>query len=235
MTGRPGTGPAPAPAPAEDLVRSGERSRLARELYDIVAHHLSNVALRTMGPLDVTDLARLQRVLSDVNRATSAALLELRLLAHVLEHDRGGTGPPDALRELGRQRMPTAAAEDWRHRLTAAGRAASSTVPAAADLLPLSVQATVVRTFDATGAAVLAHTAPDARCSTAVSIGSDELVVSCRAALTGTVNDREEGLGRELCSLRERVELTRGLLRAGVDTVAPGQRAWVVTVVLPLC
>lgn len=232
--------PFPTPVPAEDPVRADERRRLARELYDILAHHLSNVALRTMGRLDVHDLVGLQSVLADVNRATGSALVELRLLAHVLADDPTTLAGTDGAAELSRRPAPTLAAEQWRRRLSGTGRSASYAVPEAADLLALSLQSTIARTFDATGEAALAHTAVDARCSTTVHVGPAEVFVRSTMSLPAVVTDRaaredrEDQLGERLRGLRERVHLSHGQLAASVHPSEAPHGDWVVTVTLPL-
>lgn len=222
-----------------DMVRADERRRLARELNDIVAHHLANVALRTMGQLDAADLRGLQHVLADVNRATGSALVELRLLARVLEDDPDALRPSDGVAELSSRVVPTAAAERWHRRLTDHGRAAGYQVPAAADLLPLSVQSTLARTLEAVGGTALVHAASGACCTLAIDVDASEVRVSSRTELPPDRPghqqgaDQERELHRSLRGLRERVDLSHGRLEAGVQS-QDRERAWVVTVVLPL-
>jgi hypothetical protein len=226
--------------PTDATVRAEERRRLARELYDIVAHHLANVALRTMGRLDTADLGGLQHVLADVNRATGSALVELRLLAHVLEDDPAVLRPFDGVGELTSRLVPSAAAERWHRRLADHGRTAAYQVPVAADLLPLSVQSTLARIFEAVGETALVHAAPGACCTLAIEVGVTEVRVSSRTELPLAPpahqqgGDPERELHRSLRGLRERVDLSHGRLEAAVQTQEDRKREWVVTVVLPL-
>lgn len=79
---------------AEQLARereavAAERSRIARELHDVVAHQVSMMtvqagAARTIAPHDVDTAVE---AMSDVERAGRAALGELRHLLGVLRHD----------------------------------------------------------------------------------------------------------------------------------------------------
>lgn len=227
--------PTHAAGPAEDPVRADERLRLARELYDIVAHHLSNVALRTMGQLDVSNLGWLQDVLSDVNQATSSALAELRLLAHVLEHEPGVVPASDVVSELSSRLAPTDAAERWRRRLVDRGRPATYVVPAAADVLALSVQSTIARALEVTGEAALAHAPVGARCSTKVDVGPTEVTVRSTTMLppSRAGDGLEQELADKLRGLRERVDLSHGHVAACVHVCA-GYQEWLVTLVLPL-
>ena len=247
MAGRLAAGhlvPAPgADGRTDDTVRAEERRRLARELYDILAHHLANVALRTMGRPATTDL---EQVLADVHDAAGSALVELRLLAHVLGDDPDALTPVDGVSELTSRPVPSVAAAQWHRRLGEHGRTADHQVPAAADLLPLSVQSTLARTFEATGDVVLAHTGVEASSTLTVDVRATEVRV-CSATTLPPVpedspqeqdsqqqRDLEQELGRSLRGLRQRVDLSHGRFHAAVHAAADRQREWVVTVVLPL-
>jgi len=247
MVGRSAAGqlvPAPgADSRTDDTVRAEERRRLARELYDIVAHHLANVALRTMGRPPAADL---EHVLADVHAAAGHALVELRLLSHVLGDDPEALTPVDGVDELTSRLVPSAAAARWQRRLREHGRTAEQQVPPAADLLPLSVQSTLARTFAATGDVVLAHTGEDARCTLTVEVATTEVRVRTTTTLPPAPQDPQQGhgpqqerdleqeLGRGLRGLRQRVDLSHGRLHAAVHGGADRPREWVVTVALPL-
>jgi signal transduction histidine kinase len=218
----------------DDPVRAAERLRLAHELYDIVAHHLSNVTLRTMGRLDLADLINLRHVLGDVNSATASALVELRLLAHVLGDELNGAVRADGIGALSQRLTPTAAATQWRRRLTQTGRLATYQVPDAADHLPLSVQTTITRTFGATAEATLRYATLDARSSTTVHIGSTSVTVRSVTTLPRAGPAGPDELGHGLRGLRERVDLTHGQFSAALDGSASPDPEWVVTVTLPL-
>ncbi len=229
-------GPPPVAGPVEDPVRTAERLQLARELYDIVAHHLSNAALRTMGQLERTDRQQLQAVLEDVNRATCSALAELRLLAHVLEHEPGVVSPSGAVAGLSSRLVPSAAAERWRRRLVECGRLASYRVPEAADLLALSVQSTITRIFEATAELALAHAPVGTRCTTTIEVGPTEVAVHSRTMLhrAPAGHQLKQELTRELRGLCERVDLSQGRVAAGLGVAADEYHEGWLTVVLPL-
>lgn len=217
----------------DDLLRAQVRRRLAAELHDIVTHHLANVALRTMGELDLVDVRGLRAILGEVNGAAGSALVELRLLAQVLADDPEAATEVGALRGLSRDVTPSAAAAAWARRLDRAGLVAAYAVPETADHLALSVQSTISRTFEATAEAALLHAAVGSRCATTVTVEPTRVLV--RSATTPPPDGLSaDEPGHELRRLRERVDLTCGRFGAGVLAVPPGPPQWVVTVVVPL-
>jgi signal transduction histidine kinase len=73
---------------AETAVRS-ERRRIARELHDVVAHHISviNVLVGAGRTTMITDPEQAQEVLVTAERTARAAMAEMRQLLHVLRAD----------------------------------------------------------------------------------------------------------------------------------------------------
>ena len=63
-----------------------ERMRIARELHDVVAHHLAlaNAQAGTAAHLARTDPEQAQRILTDLTGTTSSALRELKATVGVL-------------------------------------------------------------------------------------------------------------------------------------------------------
>ncbi|MFD7655746.1 sensor histidine kinase [Actinosynnema sp. NPDC059797] len=73
-----------------------ERVRIARELHDVVAHHMSVISLQAglaRYVLD-TDLATARQAIETVGETSREALTELRRLLDVLRVDRGGDRAP---------------------------------------------------------------------------------------------------------------------------------------------
>ncbi|MCQ4205535.1 sensor histidine kinase [Streptomyces longispororuber] len=66
-----------------------ERVRIARELHDVVAHHmaLANAQAGTAAHLAPTHPEQAQRILSDLSRTTSSALYELTSVVGLLRQD----------------------------------------------------------------------------------------------------------------------------------------------------
>jgi signal transduction histidine kinase len=85
-----------------DQIRSSERSRIAREMHDVVAHRVSLVALhagglevqRGLAPGEVHEAARL------IRRSAQDALDELRMVVGALREDAPAAGGPPSLSDL---------------------------------------------------------------------------------------------------------------------------------------
>ncbi|WP_243841586.1 sensor histidine kinase [Mycobacterium sp. DL592] len=73
-------------AASESVVRSQERTAMARELHDVVAHHMSSIALRiAVAQHTIDDLTPdTTAVLADVHTTASAALADIRRLNDAL-------------------------------------------------------------------------------------------------------------------------------------------------------
>ncbi|WP_046733067.1 sensor histidine kinase [Streptomyces humi] len=71
-----------------------ERMRIARELHDVVAHHMAvaNAQAGTARHLVLTRPAQAEQLLGELTATTSSALIELRATVGVLRH----SGDPDA-------------------------------------------------------------------------------------------------------------------------------------------
>jgi signal transduction histidine kinase len=74
-----------------------ERARIARELHDVVAHHVSVIAVQAEAAQEVfaTRPERAQQAMADVATTARAALVELRRLLTVLRADGGAAPQPD--------------------------------------------------------------------------------------------------------------------------------------------
>lgn len=79
----------------DEHVRAEERERIARELHDVVAHHVAAIALTAEGARTVvdTDTARVDRSLAAINAAASTALDEMHTMVSILRDSRGSSAP----------------------------------------------------------------------------------------------------------------------------------------------
>jgi signal transduction histidine kinase len=86
------------------LAVAQERSRIARELHDVVAHHVSVMVVQAAAARRVAerDPAAAQEALSAVENAGRMALAEMRRMLEVLRAEEGGVGPQPGLGELER-------------------------------------------------------------------------------------------------------------------------------------
>ncbi|MFD7860013.1 sensor histidine kinase [Streptomyces microflavus] len=74
---------------------SQERMRIARELHDVLAHHmaLANAQAGTAAHLVLTDPEKTRKMLTDLTGTTSSALRELKLTLGLLRQDDATVGP----------------------------------------------------------------------------------------------------------------------------------------------
>jgi signal transduction histidine kinase len=81
-----------------------ERARIARELHDVVAHHVSVMVVQAAGARRVIDKdpAAARAALGAVEEAGRTALAEMRRMLEVLRTDEAGVGPQPGLAELER-------------------------------------------------------------------------------------------------------------------------------------
>jgi signal transduction histidine kinase len=185
---------------------AAERARIARELHDIVAHHLSVVVLhaagaRAAGRADPATLA-------EIEHSGRQALTETRRLFGVLRDpdEETGRAPQPGISEL-----PALAG-----RLRAAGLAVSLSIDADHTALPPAVNVSAYRIVQEALTNVLKHAGP-ARAE--VTVGCVDGAVTIEVTDDGAGNPAppagEVGGGQGLAGMRERVALFGGDLRAG--------------------
>ncbi|NYF59226.1 sensor histidine kinase [Micromonospora purpureochromogenes] len=209
--------------------RADERSAIARELHDVVAHHVASMVLRVGVARHVlTELdPRVGEVFDDVHGTGAAALADLRRLVAVLRDPDGVRGDA-ALTAIEPAALPAALG-------AAVDRARQAGVTVEADIDPAVGSLDAVR-----GLAVLRLT-QEALTNVAKHVGT-----SARARLAVSVVDgavhwevRDDGRGRVpaavppggghgITGMRERVEVLGGRLDVG-----PTGAGWRVRTVLP--
>jgi signal transduction histidine kinase len=222
-----------------------ERTRIARELHDVVAHHMSLVAVRAeTAPYrlaDLTDPARAEfAALSDAARE---ALADMRRLLGVLRYDQPAALAPqpqladlpalvDAAREAGvpvqlsvpesLAHVPSGVALSAYRIVQESLSNASQHAPGAAVTVSVQVHAASVVVRVANGPAAAA-TAAGARTGTATGNGS---------GATGAAEEPNDGPGpgHGLAGMRERVALLGGSMSAAPTP----DGGFVVSAVLPL-
>ncbi len=201
-----------------------ERARIARELHDVVAHHMSLIAVRAeTAPYRLTGLSEPARAefgaLSEVARE---ALAEMRRLLGVLRHDQpAALAPQPQLADL--PALIDAARQ--------AGVSVELSAPPALGRVPPGVGVCAYRIVQESLSNASQH-APGA--AVTVSVGHDVGAVLLRVAngpgRAVAPPGNEHGRGHGLTGMRERVALLGGSLAAGP---APGG-GFVVSAVLPL-
>ncbi|MFT3860331.1 sensor histidine kinase [Micropruina sp.] len=206
-------------------VRADERDRLARELHDVVAHELSVISLQVMAHGDSDDASQLRAAMARVDKASKAALTELRALVGVLR-DLNASHPSSLLDDVGFLSV-NRTAERMMADLKAHGFAPLLDLdPRSADLNPTE-QTTVARVIQEGTTNILRHARPGSPCTFSIQCTADQVrirVTSCLASSRDTpLSWQSSGWG--LHGLRERVELTGGYFEAG-----PADDSWILTV-----
>lgn len=193
-----------------------ERTRLARELHDVVTHHMSVVALQSGLAEYVleTDPTLDRSAIGHSGAAAREALLDLRRMLDALRSDDADDAPctpQPGLREVD-------ALVGW---LRHAGLEVDLCRSGAVRELPPGVELCAYRVVQESLTNVLKHAGPRSTAGVQISYGQRVLTVEVRddgvgAGEGGTNGDRT---GHGLRGMRERAELYGGVLQAGP---APG-------------
>jgi signal transduction histidine kinase len=209
--------------------RADERSAIARELHDVVAHHVASMVLRVGVARHVlTDVdPRVGEAFDDVYGTGTAALADLRRLVAVLRNPDGVHGDA-ALTAIEPSALPAALG-------AAVDRARQAGITVEADIDPPVGSLDAVR-----GLAVLRLT-QEALTNVAKHAGTSALARLSVSVVDGAVrweisdNGRGQvpaavpsGGGHGIVGMRERVEVLGGQLEAG-----PTGAGWRVRTVLP--
>lgn len=207
-----------------------ERERLARDLHDVVGHHISAVAVRAQAGLAVsqTDPGAAADSLRVIEEQASRALAEMRTLVRVLRSDEPG---PD---EGGGDRADEADELAPGPTLADVARLADPTVPR----VEVDLEGDPARVSAAVGGAVqriaqesVTNARRHARGATriAVRVTVGEASVRLRVSDDGGAPAPPSHGGYGLAGMRERAALLGGTLDAGPDAAG-----WTVEATLPL-
>ena len=194
---------------AEQAV-AAERARIARELHDIIAHHLSVVVLHAAGARAAGGADPV--TLEEIEHSGRQALIETRRALGVLREpdEQADRAPQPGISEL-----PALAG-----RLRAAGLEVSLSIGGDHTALPTAVDVSAYRIVQEALTNVLKHAGP-ARAEVTVSCADSALTIEVTddgpgnpapAAVKGA---GEVGGGQGLAGMRERVAVFGGDLRAG--------------------
>lgn len=191
---------------------AAERGRIARELHDVVAHHMSVISVQAglaRFVLD-SDTATARGALGTIEDTSTEALEELRRMLQVLrEHDLGGAAGSPAP-------MPTLARlDDLVQRVRAGGVPVGLSIQGTVRPLPPGVELCAYRVVQEALTNVLKHTR-NAGTQVRLNYTQHELTVS-------VTNEGEEvnparvpaGGGHGLIGMRERAKLYGGTISVG--------------------
>jgi len=193
---------------AAQMAAAEERSRIARELHDVVAHSVGVMVVQAGAARRTLDRQPEQAVavLRSVEAVGREALAELRHMLGLLSGDQTDTGlrPLPSLRDL----------DALIERVRAAGLPVTSRVEDEPRALGPSVELTAYRIVQEALTNTLKH-APGARAEVVVSYRGHELAVEVADAGGRPAAGPPAGAGRGLIGMRERVAMLGGDLEAG--------------------
>ncbi|HEX9528705.1 MAG TPA: sensor histidine kinase, partial [Streptosporangiaceae bacterium] len=201
-----------------------ERSRIARELHDVVAHHLSLIAVQAeTAPYRLPRLPASARAeFGSLSEVAREALADMRRLLGVLRHDQ----PADLAPQPELADLPSLV-DTARH----AGLAVELSVPAALDRVPSGVGVCAYRIVQESLSNASQH-APGAAVAVSVGHASGAVLLRVANGPGGSADPphNEHGPGHGLTGMRERVALLGGSLSAEPSP----DGGFVVSAVLPL-
>ena len=184
-----------------------ERTRIARELHDVVAHRVSLMTVQAGAAKTVAadDPESASQAMHEVEKAGRQALDELRHLLGVLrpEADVEALGPQSGLADVPRL------VEQFR----AAGLDVSLAMEGAQIHLPARVDLSAYRIAQEALTNVLKHAGPSAR--TEVRLGTDDHHVAIEVLDNGRGGTILPGSGHGIVGMRERALLLGGSLHVG--------------------
>jgi signal transduction histidine kinase len=194
--------------------RVEERTAIARELHDLVAHHVASMVLRIGVARHVLNPEPpVAQVLDEVHESGTAAMADLRTLVTVLRSsDQMIT--MDLLASL----------SDAVERVEAAGPTVQASIDAEVAELDTVLRLAILRVVQEGLTNVLKHSAPEAEVS--LRIRRDSGAVEVRLDDAGPRRSEPAEPGHGLIGMRERVELIGGKLVAGPSGAGWQVHAW---------
>lgn len=201
---------------------SAERTRMARELHDVVANHFSAVAIHATAALSVSgmDRAAVDDALRVIRENSVQGLAEMRQMIGLLRDT------DDSAAERTRSRL--AEVDRLVAQARAAGLAVRLELTGAARELPASVDLAAYRILQESLTNALKHGAGSADVTVGYQDERVTLTVENPLPAAGTVSP-VTGAGGGLIGMRERVGLVRGRFEVGVQ-----EQRWRVHAELPI-
>jgi signal transduction histidine kinase len=210
---------------------AAERTRMARELHDMVANHLSAIAIHSTAALSIDDAATTRRALSVIRENSVAGLEEMRRLIGLLRDSAGADDAPAAVPRLSGL---AALIEQARANGAPSGLAFSldDTRAEAEEALPAPVELAAYRIVQESLTNAIKH-APAGTVAVVLARDPRALTVRVTSPYGERPGPRAPGSGAGLVGMRERVALLGGEFEAGPVSDGDGARIWRVRAVLP--
>ncbi len=208
-----------------------ERARMARELHDMVANHLSAVAIHSTAALSIDDPETSRNALKVIRENSVEGLAEMRRLIGLLREG-GEDGTPVA--------APTLDAVDALVEQANVNGASGGLVCALEDTrtpgagaLPTPVELAAYRIVQESLTNALKHAAPG---PVKVRLGrtGELLTVEVTSVFGSRTGPTAPGSGAGLVGMRERVALLGGTISARAEPEGDGTKIWRVRAELPV-
>lgn len=189
-----------------------EQRRIARELHDVVAHHISVIGVMSEGAKRVlrTNPEAAEEALTTVNQTARTALREMRDILTVLRQgrDEGGSADLEPQPTVDSLRALVAQTKD-------AGLPVRYTVRGEEYPLPTGVSLAVYRIAQEALTNTIKHAGPQARAGVVVDYGEAEFRIAVGDSGHGAPVVSGFSGGHGLIGMRERATLYGGTLEAG--------------------
>ncbi|GAA4976788.1 histidine kinase [Nonomuraea thailandensis] len=202
---------------------AAERARMARDLHDVIAGHLSAIAIQSEAVLSTGNASPepTRSVLTSVRENSVRALEEMRTMIGLLRAD--GSGTDETLAPAGLSELSS---------LVESARASGMDIEVRSDIdesvtLPAAVNLTAYRIAQEALTNAMKH-APQARARVEVRLVGGSLTVEVVNELPAP-SASGDGTGTGLLNMRERAAALGGSLAAG-----PSDAGWLVRAVLPI-
>ncbi|MFE9019574.1 sensor histidine kinase [Streptomyces sp. NPDC007808] len=204
---------------------TSERARMARELHDMVANHLSAIAIHSTAALSLDEPKTSREALSVIRENSVEGLAEMRRLIGILRDSSGDTEPVAAPTLDGLGALVDGARTNG----------LDVTLDAVYDTVPAPVELAAYRIVQESLTNALKHASPG-RVTVALAQRDGVLTVTVASPFGDRDGPRAPGSGAGLVGMRERVALLDGAFEAGpVESPEPsGGKIWVVRATLPV-
>ncbi|MEV0236763.1 histidine kinase [Nonomuraea sp. NPDC050786] len=197
-----------------------ERERIARDVHDIVAHHVGAMVLRASAARFTAPDGPVADALTDIRETGHQVLQDLRDLLDLLR---------DPERQPHLLANPSDVVRESAERMAAAGLVVDLELDPATDQAPLIARASAARIVQEGLTNVLKHAGPGTRVRVTVAPSEQGLSVQIRNGRPPSAVERLPSSGRGLAGMRERVRTLGGTLSAGPD----GEGGWLLAASLP--
>ncbi|MEV6173014.1 histidine kinase [Streptomyces sp. NPDC051954] len=205
---------------------TAERSRMARELHDMVANHLSAIAIHSTAALSLDDPKTSKDALAVIRENSVEGLAEMRRLIGILRDDSGDLEPAAAPTLDGLATLVEGARTNGLDAVLDAEHA---------DSLPAPVELAAYRIVQECLTNALKHAGPG-RVTVTLRQRDGSLTIAVISPYGRQDGPRAPGSGAGLVGMRERTALLDGTFEAGPAEApdSPDGKIWAVRAALPV-